>query len=92
MHNYAAQLIRTFFLLLLNIYKYTFAALLGGQCRFHPSCSEYAEICIKEIPLYKAFPLIIWRLLRCQPFAKGGEDYPPVKKDVRPGGVEPPTS
>jgi len=48
-----------------------------GFCRFYPTCSEY---CIKSIEKYgiiKGGVLSIWRVLRCNPFNKGGID--PVK-------------
>jgi uncharacterized protein len=65
------------FILLIRFYQYTFAALLGGQCRFHPSCSEYAVECFKQHNTLKAAGLTVWRILRCQPFSKGGYDPVP---------------
>ena len=46
--------------------------LLGGQCRFVPTCSHYAEEALQRGPLVPAIGLILWRLLRCQPLCKGG--------------------
>lgn len=51
--------------------------LLGGYCRFVPSCSCYAEEALQRGPLWKAVPLIIWRLARCQPLCRGGFDPVP---------------
>lgn len=45
-------------------------------CRFYPSCSEYAKLSIQKDPLYKAIPKSIYRIIRCNPFSKGGVDYP----------------
>ncbi|KMQ51826.1 hypothetical protein CHISP_1322 [Chitinispirillum alkaliphilum] len=50
-----------------------------NSCRFSPSCSKYAQEAIKEVPFYIAIPKIIWRVLRCNPFTKGG--YDPVIKE-----------
>ena len=70
---------RRFFILLIRFYQYTFAAILGGQCRFHPTCSEYAVEAFEKLPMWRAFYLTLWRILRCQPFAKSG--YDPVPKE-----------
>lgn len=75
----AVQLLRWFFIALIRFYQYTFAAFLGGQCRFHPTCSQYAVEAFEKLPLHRAFVLTIWRILRCQPFAKGGDDPVPEK-------------
>jgi len=67
-------------ILLIRFYQYTFAAFLGGQCRFHPTCSEYAVGCFEKHPAHRAFVLTLWRILRCQPFAKAGYDPVPEPK------------
>jgi len=67
------------FIGLITVYRYTLAAMLGGQCRFHPSCSQYALDCFHGLPWYKAFALTLWRILRCQPFAEGGYDPAPIE-------------
>lgn len=51
--------------------------LLGGRCRFVPSCSHYAEEALVKGPLFPAVALILWRLLRCQPLCRPGEDPVP---------------
>jgi putative membrane protein insertion efficiency factor len=48
-----------------------------GFCRFSPTCSEYAIQSIEKYGLIKGGILSIWRVLRCNPFNKGG--YDPVK-------------
>lgn len=53
--------------------------LLGGQCRFVPSCSCYAEAALHNGPLWRAVGLILWRLLRCQPLCRGGFDPAPER-------------
>ena len=50
---------------------------LGFQCRFHPSCSCYALEAIKKHGFFRASYLIIFRVLRCQPLSKGGNDPVP---------------
>ncbi|MBN1515595.1 membrane protein insertion efficiency factor YidD [Candidatus Sumerlaeota bacterium] len=62
---------------LVRLYQWTLSPLLGGQCRFIPTCSEYALQVLTRKPIYTALPLIVWRVLRCNPFCKGGYDPPP---------------
>lgn len=64
-------------LLLIAAYQRTLGLLLGGRCRFYPSCSEYAKTVFTRFNFFHALALTLWRLLRCQPLCKGGEDYPP---------------
>jgi len=45
-----------------------------GYCRFNPSCSQFAIDTIIKYGIIKAGPKIIWRILRCNPWNKGGND------------------
>lgn len=49
-----------------------------NQCKYIPSCSNYAIDAIEYYGAFKGTLLAIWRILRCNPFSKGGIDY--VKK------------
>ena len=50
-------------------------------CRFTPTCSAYAIEAIKIHGCIKGAALAVWRILRCNPFCKGGVDpVPPRKK------------
>ena len=49
--------------------------LVGGSCKYHPSCSQYALDAYKEFGLLKGSVLAAWRLLRCNPWSRGGVDY-----------------
>lgn len=46
----------------------------GGFCRFHPTCSEYAYQAIEKYGLIRGGLMGTWRVLRCNPFSKGGDD------------------
>lgn len=48
-------------------------------CRYTPSCSEYAIQAIEKHGAAKGFLLAFWRVLRCNPFSKGGLDPVPDK-------------
>jgi putative membrane protein insertion efficiency factor len=67
------------FILLVRGYQITLGPLLGGRCRFYPTCSEYALDALREQPIRRAIALTLWRLLRCHPFAKGGVDTVPLR-------------
>lgn len=50
---------------------------VSGACRFHPSCSEYAAAALEQHGVVLGSGLAIWRLLRCNPFNRGGFDPVP---------------
>jgi putative membrane protein insertion efficiency factor len=50
-----------------------------GGCRYQPTCSEYAAVAIATHGPLKGTALALWRLLRCNPFGKGGLDQVPLK-------------
>ena len=47
----------------------------AGSCKYHPSCSQYAIDAYKEFGFFKGTVLAVWRLLRCNPWSRGGVDY-----------------
>ncbi len=64
---------KKFILTTIDIYQKIIAVVLfnlglKGDCRFSPTCSEYAKISIKEKGVIKGTQLAITRLLKCQPF------------------------
>lgn len=58
----------------IRLYRATLSGWLGGQCRFYPTCSHYAEDAIRERGAAKGTVLAAWRILRCNPFGAGGID------------------
>jgi putative membrane protein insertion efficiency factor len=66
---------------LIKVYQWTLSPLLGGQCRFHPTCSRYAEEAFREHGLWRGGRLTVLRLVRCHPFSKGGYDPVPVREE-----------
>lgn len=55
-------------------YRLLLGPLLGPRCRFEPSCSSYALDAVREYGAARGMALAGWRLLRCQPFSRGGFD------------------
>ncbi|TSC92081.1 MAG: hypothetical protein CEN92_151 [Candidatus Berkelbacteria bacterium Licking1014_96] len=76
------KIIRVPFLFLIRLYQRTLSPDHGffrqrfpyGFCRFHPSCSEYIYQAIDKYGIFKGGVLGLWRILRCNPWNKGGED------------------
>lgn len=64
-------------LLVIEAYRVTLSPLLGGQCRYVPSCSRYAEESIRRHGARRGSWLALGRLLRCHPFHRGGFDPVP---------------
>lgn len=62
--------------LLVIAYRYTLSPLLGNNCRFQPSCSEYAAACLREHGAFRGVLLAARRIARCHPW--GGDGYDPV--------------
>jgi putative membrane protein insertion efficiency factor len=61
----------------IRFYKRRVSPGLPLACRFHPSCSEYGYEAIEQHGLVKGVLLTSWRLLRCNPFNRGGYDPVP---------------
>jgi uncharacterized protein len=66
---------------LVRLYRRVFSPALSPRCRFEPSCSAYAEEAITTHGALRGGLLAVWRLLRCQPFARGGIDPVPGRAD-----------
>jgi len=64
-------------LMLVEAYRVTLSPLLGGFCRFLPSCSFYAQEAIARHGAGRGSLLAARRLLRCHPFHPGGYDPVP---------------
>lgn len=59
---------------LLGVYKAIVSPFLPPACRFEPTCSEYARQAVEKYGPMKGMWMGVKRLLRCQPFCKGGHD------------------
>jgi putative membrane protein insertion efficiency factor len=62
---------------LIEFYRKYISILKRPSCRFYPTCSQYAIDAIKKYGAVKGSFMAIWRIIRCNPFNKGG--YDPVK-------------
>ena len=66
-------------LLLVQIYRYAISPWLGANCRFQPSCSEYALTALRQYGAFRGSALAVKRIARCHPW--GGSGYDPVPPD-----------
>ncbi len=69
--------IKYLILFFIRIYQYTLSPVMGGACRFYPSCSEYAYEAVKRYGAIKGSILALKRILKCHPFHPGGVDPVP---------------
>lgn len=66
---------------LIRFYQKTLSLVMGGSCRFYPSCSSYSIEAIEKHGSLKGSWLMISRIARCHPLNPGGIDpVPPINK------------
>lgn len=75
-------------LALLAAYRAALGPLLGGACRFHPSCSHYAQQAIERHGARRGGWLAVKRVLRCRPFGPFGFDPVPNADNPFPHSPE----
>ncbi len=59
---------------LINLYQKHISNSLGNRCIYYPTCSEYTKQAVDKYGIIKGNVLGIFRILRCNPFSKGGVD------------------
>ncbi len=67
---------------LIKAYQVLLSPFIGGQCRFYPTCSRYAEGCINNHGPLKGSVLALKRLSKCHPFHPGGIDCVPEHRET----------
>ena len=69
-------------------YQWTVRPVIGANCRFFPSCSDYAIEAFRTHGVARGFGLAAWRIVRCNPWCDGGEDPvpPPLAPTLTPTG------
>ena len=71
------------FVFLIRLYQKYVSPHTGGSCRFTPTCSSYAVKALEEWGPVVGLAMAFWRILRCNPFSKGGYDPVPLRKKHR---------
>jgi putative membrane protein insertion efficiency factor len=72
-----------------RLYQWTLRPLIGANCRFHPSCSDYAVEALRRHGAVRGGALAVWRILRCNPWSAGGYDPVPARDDAVGRGKRP---
>ena len=66
-----------FLLMLIRVYR-AYSPFKGVKCcKYLPTCSQYAKEAIEKYGAIKGGALAVWRIIRCNPFSKGGFDPVP---------------
>ena len=73
------SMLKKIFIFPVKLYKRYISPHLGDHCRYWPTCSEYMMQAIDIHGAAKGLALGIWRILRCNPWSKGGYDPVPPK-------------
>jgi len=73
------------FVALIRVYRVTLSPIVGGQCRFEPTCSVYALEAYRLWGPIRGTRLTLSRILRCTPLSRGGLDPVPIPE--HPGGA-----
>lgn len=69
----------------LRIYSKLISPGLPARCKYHPTCSAYAEQAVLELGLVRGGIVAAWRLARCNPWSDGGFDPLDARRLFRPG-------
>jgi len=75
------SIMKTLFLSFISLYKLILSPWMGGNCRFYPSCSDYAEIVYQKYSFPKASFFFLKRLLSCHPLGPRWREEPEIQKD-----------
>jgi putative membrane protein insertion efficiency factor len=59
-----------------RVYQWTLSPIIGRQCRFTPTCSNYFIGAVRKFGPFSGTLRGAWRICRCNPFCRGGHDPP----------------
>ncbi len=71
------------FIKIIRFYQKYISARTAPCCKYYPVCSVYGIRAIERFGAFKGTFMTVWRILRCNPFSKGGYDPVPEKKVKR---------
>jgi len=78
--HFISSILAAVLIFVIRAYQSIHIAFFRGSCRFHPTCSHYALEAIQVHGPGRGSLLAAWRVLRCQPFCRGGFDPVPEPK------------
>lgn len=63
----------------IRFYQRVISPLFGPRCKYYPTCSAYAYSAFERFGFFRGVVLSAWRIVRCNPFSRGGLDYLPER-------------
>jgi putative membrane protein insertion efficiency factor len=73
----------------IRAYQRLISPLFASRCKYYPSCSDYAAQAIERFGILRGLVLAAWRLLRCNPWSRGGFDPVDDQRLFRPRTAAP---
>ena len=73
----------------IRAYQKLLSPMVGERCKYYPSCSEYAAQAIQRYGILRGLVLAGWRLLRCNPWSRGGFDPVEEQRLFKPRAAAP---
>ena len=86
------MLLRRVAILPIRAYQLLLSPMVGQRCKYYPSCSEYAAQAIQRYGILRGLVLAGWRLLRCNPWSRGGFDPVEEQRLFKPRAAAPSAS
>lgn len=71
-----SQVPATMLIAVVRLYQLTLSHVIGRQCRFHPTCSEYFILAVRKYGAIRGCWRGVLRITRCHPWHPGGIDWP----------------
>ena len=71
------ETMKNLFIAIIKFYQRYLSPLKSTKCPYYPTCSQYGLEAIGKYGAFKGGLLAFWRILRCNPFSKGGYDPVP---------------
>ncbi|HYZ80622.1 MAG TPA: membrane protein insertion efficiency factor YidD [Solirubrobacteraceae bacterium] len=81
--------LRRLVILPIRAYQLLLSPMTGDRCKYYPSCSEYAAQAINRYGILRGLVLAGWRLLRCNPWSRGGFDPVEEQRLFKPRATAP---
>jgi uncharacterized protein len=83
------MMLRRIVILPIRAYQLLFSPMVGQRCKYYPSCSEYAAQAVQRYGILRGLVLAGWRLLRCNPWSRGGFDPVEEQRVFKPRAAAP---
>jgi uncharacterized protein len=83
------MVLRRIAVLPIRAYQLLLSPMVGQRCKYYPSCSEYAAQAVQRYGILRGLVLAGWRLLRCNPWSRGGFDPVEEQQLFKPRAAAP---